>query len=163
MTDTPVLQVCDLVKDFPVGSNLLGTRPARMLRAVSGVSFSVMPGETLGIVGESGCGKSTLGRCILRLLEVTSGRVLLAGQDISTLPADQMRPLRRDIQIVFQDPMGSLHPRMTVQRILSEGLRLMALDRAQEAARIAELLALVQLSPDIAQRYPHELSGGQRQ
>lgn len=163
MTETPILEVEDLVKDFPVGSNLLGTHPAQMLRAVSGVSFSVMPAETLGIVGESGCGKSTLGRCILRLLEATSGRVLLSGQDISALPANQMRWLRREIQIVFQDPMGSLHPRMTVERILSEGLRLLQLDLASEKARIKELLALVQLPTEVAKRYPHELSGGQRQ
>lgn len=158
-----VLEVRNLSKDFPVGSNLLGTRPAQMLRAVSDVSFDVAKGETFGLVGESGCGKSTLGRCILRLIEPTAGRIVLAGQDITDLSAARMRPMRRDLQIVFQDPMASLHPSMTVRRILSEGLRLMRLDAKAEAARIAELIALVQLPADVADRYPHEMSGGQRQ
>lgn len=158
-----VLDVQGLSKDFPVGSNLLGTRPAQMLRAVSDVSFAVRQGETFGLVGESGCGKSTLGRCILRLIEPTGGRIVLAGQDITDFTSAQMRPIRRDLQIVFQDPMASLHPTMTVRRILSEGLRLMKLDASAEAARIEELINLVQLPPDVAARYPHELSGGQRQ
>lgn len=158
-----VLDIQNLSKDFPIGSNLLGTRPAQMLRAVSGVSFCVTAGETFGLVGESGCGKSTLGRCILRLLDPSGGRIVLAGTDITTLTAAQMRPLRRDLQIVFQDPMSSLHPGMTVRRILSEGLRLLGLDAQTQDARIAELIAMVQLPPDVAGRYPHELSGGQRQ
>lgn len=158
-----VLDVRNLSKDFPIGSNLLGTRPAQMLRAVSDVSFSVAAGETFGLVGESGCGKSTLGRCILRLLDPTSGRIVLSGKEITGLNAAQMRPLRRDLQIVFQDPMSSLHPGMTVQRILSEGLRLLDLDAQAKAARIRDLIALVQLPADVAGRYPHELSGGQRQ
>ncbi len=162
MTET-VLEVRNLSKDFPVGSNLLGTRPAQMLRAVCDVSFNVAAGETFGLVGESGCGKSTLGRCILRLIDPTAGQVVLAGRDITQCTAAQMRPLRRDLQIVFQDPMASLHPTMTVRRILSEGLRLVALDRQAEVRRIAELIELVQLPPDVADRYPHELSGGQRQ
>lgn len=160
---TPVLDVRNLSKDFPIGSNLLGTKPAQMLRAVSDVSFSVAAGETFGLVGESGCGKSTLGRCILRLLEPTSGTVFLAGRDITKCTAAEMRPMRRDLQIVFQDPMSSLHPSMTIARILSEGLRLAGLDKKAETARIAELLELVQLPQDVAVRYPHELSGGQRQ
>ncbi len=159
----PVLEVRNLSKDFPVGSNLLGTRPAQMLRAVSDVSFSVGQGETFGLVGESGCGKSTLGRCILRLIEPTGGKVLLAGKDITEISAAKMRPMRRDLQIVFQDPMSSLHPGMTVKRILSEGLRLVGLDPQAEARRIEELIHLVQLPQDVALRYPHELSGGQRQ
>jgi oligopeptide/dipeptide ABC transporter ATP-binding protein len=163
MSGDPVLQVEGLSKDFPVGSNLLGTRPAQMLRAVSEVSFAVQEGETFGIVGESGCGKSTLGRCILGLLEPSGGRVVLAGRHITGLSPAEMRPVRRDLQIVFQDPMASLHPGMTVRRILSEGMRLLRLDRKEEAARIAELIRLVQLPPDVADRYPHELSGGQRQ
>jgi oligopeptide/dipeptide ABC transporter ATP-binding protein len=164
MTDTPnVLEVRNLSKNFPVGSNLLGTRPAQMLRAVSDVSFYVAAGETFGLVGESGCGKSTLGRCILRLIDPTAGQILLAGKDITQCTAAQMRPLRRDLQIVFQDPMASLHPAMTVRRILSEGMRLLGLDRHSEARRIAELIELVQLPSDVADRYPHELSGGQRQ
>jgi len=160
---TPVLDVRNLSKDFPVGSNLLGTRPAQMLRAVSNVSFCVAQGETFGLVGESGCGKSTLGRCILRLLEPSGGTVLLAGTDITNFTAAEMRPMRRDLQIVFQDPMSSLHPSMTIARILSEGLRLVKLDAKAEAARIKELIELVQLPQDVADRYPHELSGGQRQ
>ncbi len=131
-----VLEVRNLSKDFPIGSNLLGTRPAQMLRAVSDVSFDVAAGETFGLVGESGCGKSTLGRCILRLIDPTAGQILLAGQDITQCTAAQMRPLRRDLQIVFQDPMASLHPAMTVRRILSEGMRLLGLDRQSEAHRI---------------------------
>lgn len=158
-----VLEVRNLSKDFPIGSNLLGTRPAQMLRAVSEVSFEVAAGATFGLVGESGCGKSTLGRCILRLIDPTAGQVLLAGRDITDCTAAQMRPLRRDLQIVFQDPMASLHPTMTVRRILSEGMRLVGLDRQSETRRIEELIELVQLPPDIADRYPHELSGGQRQ
>ncbi len=164
MTDmSPVLEVRGLSKDFPIGSNLLGTRPAQMLRAVSDVSFSVAQGETFGLVGESGCGKSTLGRCILRLLEPSSGTVVLAGKDITKCSAAEMRPMRRDLQIVFQDPMSSLHPSMTIARILSEGLRLIGLDASAEAERIKELIELVQLPQDVVMRYPHELSGGQLQ
>lgn len=163
MSGGPVLEVSNLSKDFPVGSNLLGTRPAQMLRAVSDVSFSVKAGETFGLVGESGCGKSTLGRCILRLLEPSGGRVVLAGRDITTLNAAEMRPVRRDLQIVFQDPMASLHPGMKIRRILSEGMRLMNLKAKEEAEKIRELIHLVQLPQDVADRYPHELSGGQRQ
>lgn len=158
-----VLEVKNLSKDFPIGSNLIGTRPAQMLRAVSDVSLSVDAGETFGLVGESGCGKSTLGRCILRLLEPTSGKVVLSGTDITKFTAAQMRPVRRDLQIVFQDPMSSLHPSMTIRRILSEGLRLAGLSTEAEAKRIEELIELVQLPQDVAARYPHELSGGQRQ
>jgi oligopeptide/dipeptide ABC transporter ATP-binding protein len=163
MSGVPVLEVSNLSKDFPVGSNLLGTRPAQMLRAVSDVSFSVNAGETFGLVGESGCGKSTLGRCILRLLEPSGGRVVLAGRDITTLNAAEMRPVRRDLQIVFQDPMASLHPGMKIRRILSEGMRLLNLKAKEEAEKIRELIHLVQLPQDVADRYPHELSGGQRQ
>jgi oligopeptide/dipeptide ABC transporter ATP-binding protein len=162
-TAETVLEVRNLSKDFPIASNLFGTRPAQMLRAVSDVSFRVAAGETFGLVGESGCGKSTLGRCILRLIDPTAGQVLLAGRDITGCTSAQMRPLRRDLQIVFQDPMASLHPAMTVRRILSEGMRLIGHDQQAEARRIAELLELVQLPSDIAGRYPHELSGGQRQ
>jgi peptide/nickel transport system ATP-binding protein len=158
-----VLEVTDLTKDFPVGSNLLGTKPAQMLRAVDGVSFGVAEGETFGLVGESGCGKSTLGRCILRLIDPTSGQIALGGHDITSLDAHDMRPHRRDLQIVFQDPMASLHPGMTVRRILQEGLRLANLSASDLATRIAELIHLVQLPQDVAHRYPHELSGGQRQ
>ena len=163
MSGVPVLEVSNLSKDFPVGSNLLGTKPAQMLRAVSDVSFSVDEAETFGLVGESGCGKSTLGRCILRLLEPSGGRVVLSGRDITTLSAAEMRPVRRDLQIVFQDPMASLHPGMKIRRILAEGMRLLKLGAKEEAEKIRELIHLVQLPQDVAERYPHELSGGQRQ
>lgn len=161
--DETVLEVVDLAKDFPIGSNLLGTRPLQLLRAVAGVSFSVKRGETYGLVGESGCGKSTLGRCILRLLDPTSGQVILDGQDITTLDEREMRALRRDIQIVFQDPMSSLHPKMTVRQILTEGMRLANKAPAQREAAIDDLIEMVQLPREVLDRYPHEMSGGQRQ
>ncbi len=158
----PVLQVENVSKDFHVRrETLFGARAT--LRAVNGVSFDVAPGETFGLVGESGCGKSTLGRCITRLLDPTSGRVLLAGADVAHASSREMAELRRDLQIVFQDPLASLHPRMTVRRILLEGMRLARLPRADAEARVRELLSLVQLPQDMADRYPHELSGGQRQ
>lgn len=167
MTQTPpsqpVLSVRNLSKDYPIGSNLLGTKPAQLLRAVSEVSFDVAPGQTFGLVGESGCGKTTLGRCILRLIEPTDGEIVLAGANITRLDAADMRPVRRDLQIVFQDPMSSLHPGMTIRRILAEGMRLLKLDAKATEARIRDLLELVQLPQDVADRYPHELSGGQRQ
>ncbi len=163
-TDTarPVLKVEGLTKAFPLRGGLLG-RKVRAVQAVSGVSFDIAPGETFGLVGESGCGKSTLGRCILRLFEPTGGRVTLDGADITEAGAEALRGHRRAMQIVFQDPMSSLHPRMTVAQILTEGLRLAELPRDQVRVRVAELLDMVHLPADTATRYPHELSGGQRQ
>lgn len=166
MENTPeaaLLEVHGLVKDFPVGRGLLFNTPTGHVRAVTGVSFKLNAGETLGLVGESGCGKSTLGRCIMRLLTPTAGEVRLAGRDIASASPRELRAIRKDLQIVFQDPLASLHPRMTVRRILAEALRLARLSSASTAARIDELLALVQLSPEMGDRYPHELSGGQRQ
>ncbi|OWU83060.1 hypothetical protein ATO6_20775 [Oceanicola sp. 22II-s10i] len=160
--DTPVLTVRDLTKEFPLRTGILG-RTTGAVQAVSGISFDIRPGETFGLVGESGCGKSTLGRSILRLIEPTSGKVTLSGRDVTGAGPDALRQLRRDMQIVFQDPMASLHPRMTIRQILAEGLRLAALDRAALDARIRELIELVRLPADTAGRYSFELSGGQRQ
>ncbi|HET7409678.1 MAG TPA: oligopeptide/dipeptide ABC transporter ATP-binding protein [Paracoccaceae bacterium] len=159
----PILAVRDLVKTFPIGRTPLTGRPQAHLRAVDGVSLDVARGETFGLVGESGCGKSTLGRCILRLLRPESGSVRLGGEDITRLEGAHLRALRSRLQIVFQDPYASLHPRMRVARILSEPLILAGMGAAARRERVAELLDLVRLGTEHADRYPHELSGGQRQ
>jgi oligopeptide/dipeptide ABC transporter ATP-binding protein len=149
---TPVLEVVDLVKHFgPV-------------RAVDGVSLVVGQGEVLGLVGESGSGKSTLGRCVTRLTAVTAGEVRINGTEIAGLTRRRLRPLRRHFNIVFQDPSSSLNPRMTVEAIISEPLRLHRIGTgASRRQRVAELLGQVGLREEVARRYPHELSGGQRQ
>jgi oligopeptide/dipeptide ABC transporter ATP-binding protein len=160
MTDAePILRVRDLVKEFRVREH---GRPA-VVHAVSGVSFDVHPGETLALVGESGCGKSTTGRCILRLIEPTSGTIEFQGRDLLQLGHGAMRHARRHIQIVFQDPQASLHPRLTVRRLLSEALEVHGVAADAFAARVDELLDLVQLRREHLDRYPHEFSGGQRQ
>ena len=155
----PLLSVRDLVKEFPVRGQARGTT----VHAVSGVSFDVMPGETLGVVGESGCGKSTTGRCVLRLIEPTSGSVHFRGQDLLTLDRAGMRAARRDLQIVFQDSQGSLHPRLTARRLIGEPLEIRGVSRDSLRTRVDELARLVQLRPEHLDRYPHEFSGGQRQ
>jgi oligopeptide/dipeptide ABC transporter ATP-binding protein len=159
----PLLSLRGVVKDFPVGKTLLTNRPRAQLRAVTDVSFDVVEGETFGLVGESGCGKSTLGRCILQLIRPTAGEVWFDDRDIAQASGAELRALRRQIQIVFQDPYASLHPRMRVERILGEPLMLAGVAPADRRTRVAELLDLVSLDPEHARRFPHELSGGQRQ
>ena len=159
----PLLEVRGLVKHFPVRRGFFA-RSAGRVRAVDGVSFDVRSGETLGLVGESGCGKTTTGRCILRLIEPTSGTVRFDGRDVTRLSRHDLRPLRRQMQVIFQDPYSSLNPRLTVGSMLGEALAIHGLARGTKAReRVADLLDLVGLSPDHARRYPHEFSGGQRQ
>ena len=160
----PLLDVQNLKVHFPVkGSALSGT--SSTVKAVDGVSLMVAAGEAVGLVGESGCGKSTLGRSVLRLLEPTSGRIFFDGQDITTLGARALRPLRRQFQMIFQDPFHSLNPRMTVGQSIGEALVIHGLGNSEAArqTRVAELLQSVGLTPDVADRFPHQFSGGQRQ
>ena len=159
-----LLEVRDLAKHFVLPRDSF-LEPRRILRAVDGVDFDVFPGETVGLVGESGCGKSTLARVVMRLTEPTAGRIVFAGQDITHLSQSEIRPLRRRMQMIFQDPYGSLNPRMTVGEILGGPLRLHGLvpEGGSARARVQELLDLVGLSPTAAARFPHEFSGGQRQ
>jgi oligopeptide transport system ATP-binding protein len=160
----PLLQVDQLVKHFPIRGGVL-KRVVGKVHAVDGVSFTLPAGETLGLVGESGCGKSTTGRCILRLIEPTAGRVLFEGKDVTAMDTAALRAMARDMQIIFQDPYASLNPRMTVGAIIGEALTIHKLTRTQAeyTARIVELLETVGLHADHMQRYPHEFSGGQRQ
>ena len=164
-TQNSILEVRGLKKYFPIYSGLFAQRVEGWVRAVDDVSFSIRRGETLGLVGESGCGKTTTGRCILQLDRPTAGEVLFEGQNLARMADAALRPLRRQMQIVFQDPYSSLNPRMTVGQILSEPIRVHRIspDGRRYEDRVAELLSVVGLNPLMAGRYPHELSGGQRQ
>ena len=159
---SPVLEVRDLVKEYPVRGGLL-RRETNTVKAVNGISLTLERGKTLGLVGETGCGKSTVGRCLVNLVTPTSGSVLLDGQDLSKLTAKELRAARRRIQLVFQDPYASLDPRQSIASRLVEPLQLHKLAQGQENQRISELAEIVGLSQSVLEQYPHELSGGQRQ
>ena len=159
-----ILEVRNLVKHFPITKGFIVQRQVGAVKAVDGVTFSIRRGETLGLVGESGCGKTTTGRVILRLMEPTSGEALFEGRNIFKLSKEELRKMRRDMQIIFQDPYSSLNPRMTVGDIIGEPLEIHNLARGKEKLRrVQELLEVVGLSPYHVNRYPHEFSGGQRQ
>jgi len=160
----PLLRVNALVKHFPIKGGVFG-RDVEKVHAVDGVSFDLAAGETLGVVGESGCGKSTTGRCILRLIEPTSGGVWFEGREVTAMGRTELRSMARDMQIIFQDPYASLNPRMTVGAIIGEALTIHKLTKTVREFddRIVELLEIVGLNADHMRRYPHEFSGGQRQ
>jgi len=159
----PLVSVRNLRKEFPIKKGVLA-RQVGAVKAVNDVSFDVARGETLGVVGESGCGKTTTGRTILRLIEPTSGEIRFEGRDVRSMDTSELRALRREMQIIFQDPVSSLNPRMTVGAIIREGLTIHKLAEGAAAdARVRQLLQEVGLRPEYANRYPHEFSGGQRQ
>ena len=161
----PILRVERLVKHFPLTQGIVFRKQVGAVQAVDGVSFDLMPGETLGLVGESGCGKSTVAKTLLRLEEPTSGSAWFKGRDIFAMDQRELRALRREVQIIFQDPYASLNPRMTVGDIITEGWEIHpeVVPKDRRRARLADLLERVGLDPEHANRYPHQFSGGQRQ
>ena len=165
MNEAPLLSVTDLAVHFPVTEGVLWQRQVGAVKAVDGLSFELRRGETFGLVGESGCGKSTTALAVLRMLAATSGRIVFEGRDITDLDAQDLRPIRRRMQMVYQDPFGSLNPRMKALDIIGEPLLVHGLagDRTTYGKRVRELMDRVGLLPDMADRYPHEFSGGQRQ
>ena len=162
-TPTNLIEIRDLKKTFSISTGLFGR--ALSLTALENINFSVKKGETLGIVGESGCGKSTLGRCILQLLSPDEGQVLWLGQDLTKLPAEEMRKRRADLQIIFQDPLASLNPRMTVGDIIEDPLKTLRpeMNKTDRRAKVVKTMEAVGLLPEMINRYPHEFSGGQAQ
>ncbi len=164
-TGTPLIQVEDLVKHFPLTQGIVRQKQIGAVRAVDGVSFDVREGETLGLVGESGCGKSTTARLITRLLEPTSGVIRYRGDDISHRSSNELKPLRREMQMIFQDPYSSLNPRKTVGSIIAEPFKIHGMLEGQDDRKkaVQELMEQVGLNPEHYNRYPHEFSGGQRQ
>jgi oligopeptide/dipeptide ABC transporter ATP-binding protein len=162
LSGEPLLRVRDLVKEFPIRAGVF-RRQVGAVQAVSGVSLDLYPHETLGVVGESGCGKSTLGRSMLRLIEPTSGQVLFGDEDVIAADRGRMRELRRDLQMVFQDPYASLNPRLPVRDIVGEPMVIHGTPKKEARERVGELLKRVGLLPEHGNRYPHEFSGGQRQ
>ena len=159
----PILSVRDLVKEFPISSTGIIRRRVGTVHAVSGVSFDLFPGETLGLVGESGCGKTTTSRAVLHLQPATSGSVAFESREVTTMPKAELRRLRRDMQLVFQDPYASLNPRITVNEIIAEPLKIHGLFREGGRDAVADLMRRVGLNPEHGNRFPHEFSGGQRQ
>src|SRR6266700_1561495 len=164
MLEEPLLRVENLEKHFPITRGIVFQKEIGRVRAVDGVSFAVRKGETLGVVGESGCGKSTMARCVMRLLDPTGGKITFRGQDITRLSRAEMRPFRREMMMIFQDPYASLKPRKRVGFIVAEALEVHKLGTAAEIKRrVQELLEVVGLNPEHYNRFPHEFSGGQRQ
>jgi len=163
-TNKILLEAVDVVKHFPITRGIIIQRAVGAVRAVDGVSFTIDQGKTLGLVGESGCGKSTLGRLILRLIETTSGSIFFEGRDITKLGRRDLRELRKDMQIVFQDPQASLNPRLPVGEAIAEPLEVFGMVKGKnKRAKIGELMEVVGINPDSMNRYPHEFSGGQKQ
>ena len=159
---TPILSVRNLVKEFPIKAGVF-RRQVGSVKAVTDVSFDLLPNETLGVVGESGCGKSTLGRSLLRLIEPTSGQVLYGDEDVTEASRSRLRDLRSSLQMVFQDPYASLNPRLPIRDIVGEPMRIHGVPKAEAKERVGDLLTRVGLLPEHGNRYPHEFSGGQRQ
>ncbi len=163
-TNSVLVQVDDLKMYFPITTGIIVQRQVGAIRAVDGVTFGVFQGETLGLVGESGCGKTTAGRTILQLYRPTAGQVIFDGIDLTSLKGEELRRMRKRMQMIFQDPFASLNPRMTISRIISEPMRAHKLASGKEQiAQVQELLRIVRLNPRFINRYPHEFSGGQRQ